>query len=109
MELGGSRFISIEISIDVSGNGCSMEINLLLSNYSVEVDLLPWKFSKWNLPLFPSIAASANNFPCSFYELPCTPAYFHLIPWVPKTSGCIRKTFVGFTEFRSIYFHVIFH
>ena len=74
----------------------------------VEVDLLPWSLVeasmeihgivycrwKWNLPLLPSIAASTKKIRGSFHELPYTPKYFHLIPRVPQTSGCIYKNSV---------------
>ena len=61
---------------------------------SVEVDLLPWKLVeasmemhrsfhsrwKWNHPWLPSNAASTNIFRESFYELPHTSTYYHLLP-----------------------------
>ena len=107
LEVGGSRFTSMEIPRKL-----------------VQVDLLPWKLVKasmevrgifycrwkWKLPLLPSLAASTNIFRGSFHELPYIPTYFHLLPsWFHKTSIRVHRGRFHQLPWKSIYFHGSFH
>ena len=88
----------------------------------MEVDLLPWKWAetsmkvhgrshrrwKWKLPLFPLIAASANEFRGSFHKLSDIHASIYFHEYHKRPSTCTRLP-QGSTEFLSICFHWSVH
>ena len=87
MEVGGRRFTSMYISLEVG------EVDAL-SCKSVEASMeehgsfhCRWKCK---LPLLPSNAAFTNIFRGRFHELQHTPTYFHLLPRASQTSGCFH-------------------
>ena len=109
MEVGGSKFTPMEISIDVGGSRSPMEVNLFPSKYPcklVEVNLLSWKLVeasmkvhgsfhcqwKWKLPLLPSIAASTMEDSMSFHITLRTSVYIHEYRELPAASTRLTLT-----------------
>ena len=89
MEVGESRFTSIEFPMEVGGSRfTSMDVGRSVHGSA-------WKFHcrwKLKLPLLSSSAASTNIFSGSLHELPYNTTYFHPIPRVSQTSGWFHKT-----------------
>ena len=94
MEVGRSRFTSIEISMEGGGS--------IFSSIAISGS---FHRNAWKFLLSVEVEASIASISCSFHECipwklswpsiyPYTPTYFKLRPRAPQTFGCFHETFI---------------